>query len=554
MRIPHRYNLLFLGAVLLPSVLVIALGVRMIRQEDELAEKRVREDKAHAINFVRQDLLNRLEGHKLRAVSGSVTPRDTDVALVARVESGRLVLPWEGRTSTAGALLTQLRDPAHARAVLLRTNASVTDEYGVPMSVYAGRRLAAGASVPLRLEILDRMAAVLNDTALSPMAAHMIAEVCERLGAAKLRDTAASRAREGEQAEPLAEEIPSFDSGRGGPVWSLTGSWLVGITGRAGDRQRTLVAVRAWPVLSSVQLPASLRWSLGEDGEALGEGLPGVRLVTASQEGSASPRPRQIFYLSGLLLVIALTAFAAYLLHRDVRRETHLAALRSQFVSSVSHELRTPIATIRAFAELIDMGRVRGEREKADYVKSILGESERLSRLVEGVLEFSRIEQGKRVYRLRPVALWEVLQSAARALEYPLAQGNFELSIAADEDVPAVPADPEALEQAVINLLGNAMKYSGESRAIDLTLTREGNQAAIRVRDRGIGIPIEDHGRIFERFYRTAETGVRQIPGTGLGLALVDHIVKAHGGRVAVESQPGEGSTFSILLPIPMPT
>lgn len=558
MRVANRHNLLFLGAVILPSVLVVALGLRMIRQEDVLAEQRLREQKQQGLDLVRQELLTRLEGIKLRAASGSVTPRDPEVALIARVESGKLILPWEGRRSAVEPLLGQLRDPVGARA-LLRTSTAASDEYGVPLAVYAARRLAAGASLELRREILDRMEGLLNTAALSPSAAHMIGEVCELLGAPATSQAAAARAREAGQAEQLAREMLALPEDDAGPVWRLFGSlpWLIGITGHATDRERTLVAVRVSPLLSAVRPLGMARWYPGgqRDGEPLGAGLPGLRIaLPEGPGGGGGTGSRQVFYVSGLLLVISVTVFTAYLLHRDVRRETRLASLRSQFVSSVSHELRTPIATIRAFAELIDLGRVKSELEKAEYVKNILGESVRLSRLVADVLEFSRIEQGKRVYRLRPVPLEEVLHSAARSLAYPLSQGNFELRIAADPAVPLVAADRDALEQAVMNLLGNAIKYSGDARDIDLSLSREGNEAVIRVRDRGIGIPIEEHSRIFERFYRSSVAGAAQIPGTGLGLALVDYIVKAHGGSVAVQSRPGQGSTFSILLPIPTTT
>ncbi len=554
MPVRHRQNLLFLGAVILPSVLVIALGVRMIRQENELAEKRFRDQSQHAIDLARQDLLTRLEGIKLRAVSSDVTPRDPEVALVARLESGRLVLPWERPAPRGEArLLRRLRTPAGA-AALLRSNPDAADEYGVPLAVYAARRMAGDAPPPLQREMLERMATVLNTAWLSPAGAHMVVEVAETLGAADLRDSAATRASEAEQAEELARQALALEERSGEPVWRLFGGapWLVGLTGQPEDRERVLVAVRARQVLASVRLPEHGRWILaGErDGQPFGENFPGLRLLMPEVQTNGHAGARQFFYLSGLLLVISVTIFTAYLLHRDVRRETRVAALRSQFVSSVSHELKTPISAVRAFAELLDMGRVKSEQERAEYLRTIVGESERLSRLVDGVLEFSRIDQGKRVYRLQPVALEEVLRSAARALDYSLAQGNFELRTEVDPAVPPVAADREALEQAVMNLLGNAMKYSGEDRRIDLSLSLEHNNAVIRVRDRGIGIPLEEQSRIFERFYRATDSDQRNIPGTGLGLALVDHIVKAHGGRVAVESLPGRGSTFSILLPI----
>ena len=553
MLVPHRQNLLFLGAVILPSVLVIAFGLRMIRQEDELEEKRAREQNEHAVDLVRQELLTRLESLKLRAASGQVMPLDPDVALVAQVESGRLMLPWEGRVlRDQDRILRQLHDPAGA-AALLRTSPDATDEYGVPFALYAARRMAADASPALQREILERMGSVLETRWLSPTAAHMVVDVAGTLRSAALGESAAARAEEAEQAEQLDLQTLGLDQTGGETIWRLFGSppWLVSINGRPADRERVLVAVRAQRVLDSIPLPDHGQWNLtGERaGSPLGESFPGLRLTMPQVLLEDPSRSRQVFYISGLLLVLSLTFFTSYLLHRDVRRETRLAGLRSQFVSSVSHELKTPVSTIRAFAELIDMGRVKSEQEKSEYLKTIVGESERLSRLVDGVLEFSRIDQGKRVYHLQPVILEEVVRSAARALEYPLAQGRFDLRISVDPDAPQVPADREALEQAVMNLLGNAMKYSGEAREIDLTVCREDSHAVIRVRDRGIGIPMEQQSRIFERFYRAPDSDKRNIPGTGLGLALVDHIVKAHGGRVAVESRPGEGSTFSILLP-----
>jgi len=237
-----------------------------------------------------------------------------------------------------------------------------------------------------------------------------------------------------------------------------------------------------------------------------------------------------------------------------VRRELHLAELRSQFVSSVTHELKTPLTAIRMFAETLLMGRTTDQRLQAEYLQTIVNESERLTRLLNNVLDFAKIEQGKKTYRLEPASLADVVGAAARAMDYPLAQQGFALRVQVDEGLPPVRADADALQQAILNLLTNAMKYSGESREIDLRLRRENGDALIEVTDRGVGIAVEEQERIFEKFYRapTPENGL--IPGAGLGLALAEHIAAAHGGRVAVRSAPGQGSTFTIRLPLEKPS
>jgi len=256
------------------------------------------------------------------------------------------------------------------------------------------------------------------------------------------------------------------------------------------------------------------------------------------------------FYLFGLFLVISVTLFGAYLLWRDVRREMRLAEMRSRFVAAVSHELKTPLTGIRMFAEMMHMGRPIDPDTQAQYLETIVNESERLTRLLNNVLDFSRIEQGQKTYHREPNDLAEIVQATARTMTYPLEQENFALDVKIENDLPPAYVDRDGIEQAILNLLTNAMKYSGESRDIDLHLRSEDGQAIIEVSDHGIGIEPDEQARIFEQFYRTPSPDNEGIPGTGLGLTLVQHIARAHGGTVTVQSTLGEGSTFSMHLPL----
>ena len=299
--------------------------------------------------------------------------------------------------------------------------------------------------------------------------------------------------------------------------------------------------------------PGDFTWASGHasDGAALGPSFPGLKVVfgpNAENVHSKQGSLQRLFYFLALAVVLSVTLFGAYLLWRDVRREVLLAEMRSQFVSSVSHELKTPLTAIRMFAETLRLGRSKNLTAQAEYLDTIINESERLTRLLNNVLDFSKIEQGTRTYHTAPTSLAEIVRTAVRAMEYPLKQQGFELDIGIDESLPQVRVDRDAIEQAVLNLLSNAMKYSGGSRRISLKAGREGDRAVIQVIDRGVGIDPKDQGRLFERFYRVPTPENRSLPGTGLGLSLVAHIVKAHGGSVSVESEPGKGSTFTIRL------
>jgi signal transduction histidine kinase len=336
------------------------------------------------------------------------------------------------------------------------------------------------------------------------------------------------------------------------------GLWLVGRSPEGATAKPLVLAVRWDPILQAVESErlsrgAGSRFQIAADaaGDTLSADLPDLHVTfpdgVADQTAGLSPQ-RSLWGLS-FGVVALLTCLSGYLLWRDVRREAHIAELRTQFVSSVSHELKTPLTSIRMFAELLQM-KGGADPQQARFLDTIVSESERLTRLLNNVLDFSRIERGQKTYRLEPAALPDVVQAAVRAIQYPLAQQGFALDLRLSDGIPPVAVDRDALQQAILNLLTNAMKYSGSQREIGLRLATENGTAMIQVSDRGIGIPEHEHARIFEKFYRVPIPENREISGTGLGLSLVAHIAEAHGGSVHVTSRPGEGSTFSILLPL----
>jgi signal transduction histidine kinase len=225
--------------------------------------------------------------------------------------------------------------------------------------------------------------------------------------------------------------------------------------------------------------------------------------------------------------------------------------MKTEFVSNVSHELRTPLSSIQIFAEFLRRGRVHDARKIEEYGASIETEARRLSRLVENLLDFSRIESGRKLYRQEPVAPEDVVSEALEALEVPLQQAGFEVQVRAPEQpLPALSADRAALVQGIGNLIDNALKYARDGRRLAIDLSRDADHVVIAVADAGSGIPPSEHSRIFEKFYRVSTGLVHDAQGSGLGLSIVKHVVEAHGGSVRVESRPGEGSRFVIRLPV----
>jgi signal transduction histidine kinase len=283
------------------------------------------------------------------------------------------------------------------------------------------------------------------------------------------------------------------------------------------------------------------------------ESLPQWRVALYQPRGTspAAAVRRQVMVfmatLAVLLLVIVAGIVATY---RLVRRETEMAQLKADFVANVSHDLKTPLSVIRMFGETLEMGRVREEASRQEYYRVITRESERLSRLIDNVLDFSRIEGGRRTYERVPTAVEPLVRDVLEAFAYPLAQQGFKVDVDVAADLPEVALDRDAVGQALANLVDNAVKYSAERKVLEVRARVVDGQLAIAVRDEGIGIPAPEHGRIFDKFYRVGRSETQGRRGSGVGLALVRHVAEAHGGRVTLQSRPGEGSCFTLWFPL----
>jgi signal transduction histidine kinase len=249
------------------------------------------------------------------------------------------------------------------------------------------------------------------------------------------------------------------------------------------------------------------------------------------------------------LFVLSLLIFGIILTLRATAREMKLAQAKSTFVSNVSHELKTPLALIRLFAETLELGRVKSSEKAQEYYRIINNESRRLTQLINNILDFSKIEAGRKEYEFIESDVAEVVEEVIRSYEYQIINSGFALNAYIEHDLPPVSIDRDAISQAVLNLINNAVKYSDESKEITVQVRSQDRSISIEVADKGIGIPRSEQDKIFEKFYRVSTGLVHDTKGSGLGLALVKHIVEAHDGKIIVESTPGKGSRFSLLIP-----
>ena len=275
----------------------------------------------------------------------------------------------------------------------------------------------------------------------------------------------------------------------------------------------------------------------------------GIELRDITIADLARDRSKRNLLLIGLMDIILL--FGAWLIFRNITRQVELTQLKSDFVSSVSHEIRTPLALISMYIETLEMGRVTDPEKIREYYTVILNETTRLSGMVNRILSFSQIESNKRKYFFGDTDLNEIVENSMLTFRHTLENKGFVYSFEPDNNLPVISADREAIADAFVNLIDNAIKYSTENKSIVIRTGKSDNYAYVEVEDQGIGISKNDQKYIFDKFYRVTEKNLaNRVKGSGLGLAIVKHIMDAHKGNIDVKSTPGIGSLFRLLFPM----
>jgi signal transduction histidine kinase len=584
----QRLLAVFVFTIFAPGLLLAIFGGRALWQERRLADQQLRDRLDHGTDLAVRTLadeITRLQsivdaGSPAAESSFRALPQNGSWAYVERRDSALHVyptniLPYELAESTESLAvnpeLQRIAEAKHRQAISLRNAGSTADAMRLwrELASAGGRigSLPAGLVAGFELSAFDHAAAtdfyrnLLDGRWRLEKARYLyyLSEIRKRLG---LKDESDNRLRLAEAVEVAAsssrrsfhiEDTAYFVFRRDAPFAALVVS--------SEFLKALLLPKIVDPTGSDVRV-----LKIDANGEALyarspaANGLQTVRAADASGLSwkieaepldaagfYAATNRRTTLYTAMLSLVVLSLASGGYFMARTVRRELEVARMKSEFVSTVSHEFRSPLTGIRQLGEMLARDRITDDSKRHQYYQLIVRESDRLGRLVENVLDFSRMEAGRKQYRFEPLDTAAWLSGVAEDFQAEASRSGHQLQTNISTDLPSIVGDREALSTAVRNLLDNACKYSPESQSVWLDAAVSNGGVCVSVRDRGVGIAAHDQRQIFEKFYRGGALA-KHVKGAGLGLSLVQHIVAAHQGEVHVESREGEGSTFLVYL------
>lgn len=491
---------------------------------------------------------------RARALARSGETRAAD-SLLAEVERG-----WPATRTPEGSRLGDLarlkrgelliaREPSAGKVALLRLADDILAEdwvIGSGEEAAIARRaldLASGASA--RDAIADRRRSLDERDAQLFWGGRLLAEL-DSLGAKGrlLRN------------EPGTFSYRSTTAALWAMTWTDTDQYVFALESEALLAELRLLAERSAP--GSGDVAATI---LGADdpepsGMSIRRALsrvPQWSLVAYARDPAAVAVRQRDEVRRGLGIVglsVLMIGVGAVLSARLVRRELDAARVKSEFAANVSHELRSPITQIRLKAEALQLGLADTDDKRARHYAVIVRESERLSRMVDNMLDFAAIERGQKKYHLRLGDLAVTVQNVVESARVAMETRNMTIDESYPEDLPVVSHDAEAVAQVLVNLLSNAAKYGEEAAWIGVAVRAEGLEVIVEVSDRGIGIAPGEQQAIFEQYYRSNDPLARRKKGTGIGLTIVRYIMEAHGGRVSLRSTLGVGTTFTLHFPI----